>query len=72
MVIIMSRSTYKILSDEKARIVSRLEKEGIAYWQLAEHFGVHDNTIVRWMRNPSGKVADDINAAIDAIVAARG
>ena len=67
----MSGSTYKILNDEKARIVSRLQKENIAYWQLAEYFGVHDNTVVRWMRNPCGKVADDINAAIDAIVSAR-
>lgn len=65
------RSTYKVLSDEKARIVARLEKEKIAYWQIAEYFGVHDNTVVRWMRNPSGKIADDINMAIDAIVAAR-
>lgn len=68
----MSRSTYKILNEEKARIVSRLQKEGIAYWQIAAYFGVHDNTVVRWMRNPTGKVADDINAAIDAIVAAQG
>lgn len=68
----MSRSTYKILNEEKARIVSRLEKEGIAYWQIAAYFGVHDNTVVRWMRNPTGKVADDINTAIDAIVAAKG
>lgn len=67
----MSGSTYKIHNDEKARIVSRLQKEGIAYWQIAEYFGVHDNTVVRWMRNPYGKVADDINKAIDAIVAAR-
>ena len=65
------RNTYKIINDEKARIVSRLQKEKIAYWQIAEYFGVHDNTVVRWMRNPTGKVADDINRAIDAIVAAQ-
>ena len=64
-------SIYKIVNDEKARIVARLQKEKIAYWQIAEYFGVHDNTVVRWMRNPSGKVADDINMAIDAIVAAQ-
>ena len=65
------RNTYKIVNDEKARIVARLQKEKIAYWQIAEYFGVHDNTIVRWMRNPTGKVVDDINRAIDAIVAER-
>lgn len=65
------RNTYKIVNDEKARIVARLQKEKIAYWQIAEYFGVHDNTVVRWMRNPTGKVAEDINMAIDAIVAAQ-
>lgn len=65
------RNTYKIVNDEKARIVARLQKEKIAYWQIAEYFGVHDNTVVRWMRNPTGKVVDDINRAIDAIVAER-
>lgn len=65
------RNTYKIVNDEKARIVSRLQKEKIAYWQIAEYFGVHDNTVVRWMRNPTGKVAEDIMSAIDAIVAAQ-
>lgn len=62
---------YRITNDDKGRIVQRLESEKIAYWQLAEYFGVHDNTIGRWLRNPSGKIVDDINAAIDAIVAAR-
>lgn len=65
------RNTYKIVNDEKARIVARLQKEKIAYWQIAEYFGVHDNTVVRWMRNPTGKVVEDINRAIDAIVAER-
>mgnify|MGYP002509662260 CR=1 FL=1 len=64
-------NTYKIVNEEKARIVARLQKEKIAYWQIAEYFGVHDNTVVRWMRNPTGKVVDDINRAIDAIVAER-
>ena len=64
-------SIYKVINDDKARIVSRLQREKIAYWEIAEYFGVHDNTVVRWMRNPSGKVAEDINMAIDAIVAAR-
>jgi transposase-like protein len=65
------RNTYKIVNDEKAKIVARLQKEKIAYWQIAEYFGVHDNTVQRWMRNPTGKTAEDINLAIDAIVAAR-
>jgi transposase-like protein len=65
------RNTYKIVNDEKARIVARLQKEKIAYWQIAEYFGVHDNTVVRWMRNPTPQIADDINRAIDAIVAAQ-
>lgn len=65
------RNTYKIVNDEKARIVARLQKEKIAYWQIAEYFGVHDNTVVRWMRNPTPQIADDINRAIDAIVAER-
>lgn len=65
------RNTYKIVNGEKARIVARLQKEKIAYWQIAEYFGVHDNTVVRWMRNPTPQIADDINRAIDAIVAER-
>ncbi len=64
-------SIYKIISDEKARIVSRLQKEKVSYWEIAAYFGVHENTVGRWMRNPTGKVADDINMAIDAIVTAR-
>lgn len=64
-------SKYKIANDEKGRIVQRLECEKIAYWEIAAYFGVHENSVVRWMRNPSGKVVDDINMAIDAIVAAR-
>lgn len=64
-------SIYKVINDDKARIVSRLQKEKIAYWQIAEYFGVHDNTVVRWMRNPTPQIADDINRAIDAIVAAQ-
>lgn len=64
-------SIYKIASDNKARIVERLQREKIAYWQIAEYYGVHDNTVVRWMRNPSPEDAARVESAIDAIVAAR-
>lgn len=30
----------------------KLNENGITYWQLAEYIGVHENTIVRWMRTP--------------------
>jgi transposase-like protein len=63
----MARATYKVTNDYKAQIVARLEREKIAYWQIAEYFGVHDNTVVRWMRNPDQKTAQDIMSAIDAI-----
>lgn len=63
---------YKVANDNKARIVSRLQREKIAYWQIAEYYGVHDNTVVRWMRNPTPEDAARIEDAINEIVAARG
>lgn len=65
----MSNYIYKPANNIKTRLVERLKREGIAYWQIADYYGVHDNTIVRWMRNPTPEVAEHMNAAIDAIVA---
>lgn len=63
---------YKVANDNKAHIVERLQREKVAYWQIAEYYGVHDNTVVRWMRNPTPEDAARIEGAINAIVAARG
>ena len=66
----MSKYRYRITTDNKAKIVARLRKENVAYWQLAEVFGCHENTIVKMMRNPSDEVVERINAAIDEVAAA--
>lgn len=67
----MSRYRYKITSDNKARIVGRLNKEGIAYWQLGKALGCHENTVAKLLRDPSDEDMQRILAAIDEIAAAQ-
>ena len=54
-------------SKAKAAIVERLSASDIAYWQIAEVLGCHENTVSKMMRNPNDEQAARINAAIDAI-----
>lgn len=65
----MAKYRYKITSDNKAKVVSRLRKEGIAYWQLAQVFNCHENTITKMMRNPSDEQVAELMAAIDQVAA---
>lgn len=44
----------------------------IPFWQLAEQMGVHENTVVRWLRTPlSPETAARVRIAINEITALR-
>lgn len=66
----MNRYRYKITSDNKAKIVSKLQKEGIAYWELAVALGCHENTVARIIRNASDEDVQKILEVADEIVSA--
>jgi len=59
---------YKNVNDNNSAIITRLENHGIAYWELARELKTHENTIGRWMRNPSDEQKAQLNGAIDAIL----
>lgn len=49
----------------------KLKESGICYWQLAEYIGVHENTIVRWLRTPLSKEHEQLICyAMNAVRAA--
>lgn len=59
---------YKTTNENKTEIVAMLkEKPTIAYWELAQEMGMHENTVSKWMRCPSDEQAAQIKAAIKAI-----
>lgn len=62
---------YTIRNDNKAKIVERLKKFGIPYWELAAALGVHENTCAKMMRRPDDEQTERINQAIDEIVNSR-
>ena len=63
---------YKTTNENKAQIVAMLKEEPtIAYWELAEQMGLHENTVSKYMRCPSDEQAAAIKAAIKAIRAAQ-
>lgn len=64
----MSKYRYKITNDNKAKVVAKLRKEGVAYWQLAQVFDCHENTVAKMMRNPSDEQVEILLAAIDEAV----
>lgn len=66
----MNRYRYKITNDNKAKIVSKLQKEGIAYWELAVALGCHENTVARIIRNASEDDVERILEVADEIAAA--
>lgn len=67
----MAKYRYKIQNDEKARIVARLAKEKIAYWELGQALGCHENTVARMLRNPNPDTFTRIMSAIDEIAASQ-
>lgn len=61
---------YKITSDYKAQIVSRLRKEKITYWELGKYgLFCHENTVARMIRDvDSDDKLNEIMAAIDKVI----
>lgn len=59
---------YKVINDNNSAIITRLENHGIAYWEVAAELKTHENTIGRWMRNPSEEQQAKIMGAIDNIL----
>ena len=60
--------TYQIRNANKQRLVGLLEQHPrVAYWQVAEVLGCHENTITRWMRCPDDDQAQVIEDAIKII-----
>ena len=54
-------------------IRSELKASKIAYWQVADELGIHENTVVRLMRHELSDVdRDRINKAIVKIKKKRG
>lgn len=67
--LIMSKYRYRITNENKAKLVARLRKENVAYWQLAQVLECHENTVAKLMRDPSDEIVERINAAIDEVAA---
>lgn len=44
----------------------RLREMGITRWQLAVALGVSESTVIRWLRRPTPKQAELIEAALEA------
>lgn len=60
--------SWKITNRNKEKIVKLLEVQPrIAYWELAEVIGKHENTVSKWMRCPNDEQAAQIMSAIDEI-----
>ena len=60
--------TYQIRNANKERLVGLLEQPPrVAYWQIAESIGCHENTITRWMRCPADDQEQVIEEAIKKI-----
>ena len=60
--------SWKITNRNKEKIVKLLEvAPRIAYWELAEVIGKHENTVSKWMRCPNDEQASQIMSAIDEI-----
>lgn len=62
---------YKITNERKAFLVRELQARNISYWEVAEELGVHENTVIKWMRKPDEEHEARIFAAIEAISQAR-
>lgn len=60
--------SFKVTNDNKRKLVKLLEMPPrIAYWQIAEVVGKHENTVSKWMRCPNEEQTALIMEAIDTI-----
>ena len=60
--------SWKMTNRNKEKIVKLLEvSPRIAYWELAEVIGKHENTVSKWMRCPNDEQTAQIMSAIDEI-----
>lgn len=51
---------------------TELKEKGIAYWQVAAYIGVHETTLLRWLRTPlSNEKYVSIQNAVQHIVKLR-
>ena len=59
---------------EKANQLLRdeLKEKGVPYWQIAQYIGVHETTILRWLRTPLiPEQTERIRIAVDEIIEVR-
>ena len=62
----------KITNENKRKIIDALsEAPKLAYWQVAEQLGIHENTFSKWMRIPDDAHTELIMAAIADMRAAQ-
>lgn len=61
-------NNWKITNDNKAKLAALLDQPPkIAYWELAQVIGKHENTISKWMRCPNDEQTEIIMDAIKQI-----
>lgn len=61
-------NNWKITNDNKAELAALLDAPPkIAYWEIAQAIGKHENTISKWMRCPNDEQAAIIKEAIKQI-----
>lgn len=62
----------KITNKNKAKIIDAMSvKPKIAYWQVADRLGIHENTFSKWMRVPDDAHTALIMSAIEDLRAAQ-
>ena len=61
-------NNWKITNDNKAKLAALLDQPPkIAYWELAQVIGKHENSISKWMRGPNDEQTEIIMDAIKQI-----
>lgn len=59
---------YRITNDNKAELVKLIsEAPALAYWEISNQLGVHENTFFRMMRCPNDEQTERIKSAIKEI-----
>ena len=54
--------------DDLVPIKKIIKENGLAYWQISEILGIHENTLTRRLRHePDGKMRQEILEAIDKL-----
>ena len=59
---------YKVSNDNKARIIEALAVNKIAYWELADEMGLHENTVSKRLRKPTDEQTKEFLEAVQKIV----